>query len=165
MSADIIRWSYIQKDDTAARFKVVYLYNFTRYFEWPTSMREGDFVIATVGTNPGIQGELNKLAKSKMVNNQKIQVKASSSLGDAGKCNILYLLGDNSSMLSEAIKQYRGKGTLVICEKNGMGRAGATINFVIIDNKQEFELNNSSVQKANLKVSAELKQKAKFVYD
>jgi hypothetical protein len=112
-----------------------------------------------------MQGELNKLAKSKMVNNQKIELKAVSSIAEAGKCNMLYLVGDNSSMLADAIKQYKGKGTLVICERNGMGKAGATINFITSENKQAFELNNSSIQKLNLKVSADLKQQAKNVYD
>ncbi|MFN6038564.1 MAG: YfiR family protein [Bacteroidota bacterium] len=165
LSSDVIRWSYIQKDDTAAKVKAVYLYNFTRYFEWPTGMREGNFIITTVGTNAGLQTELSKLAKTKKVNNQSIEVKTSTTIADAGKCNILYLLGDNSSLLADAIKQFKGKGTLVICEKSGMARAGATINFITSDNKQTFELNNGSVQKSNLKVSADLKLLAKTVYE
>ena len=165
MSSDVIQWSYVQKDDTSAKVKAVYLYNFTRYFEWPTSMREGNFVIATIGSNAGLQGELTKLAKAKMVNNQKIELKSAASIGEVGKCNMLYLLGDNSSLLSDAIKHYKGKGTLVICEKMGMAKAGATINFITSENKQTFELNNSSVQKANLKVSADLKLMAKTVYE
>lgn len=165
MSSDVIRWSYTNKDDTTAKVKAVYLYNFTRHFEWPSAMREGNFVIATVGTNTGLQGELTKLSKSKTVNTQKIEIKSVNSVGEAGKCNMLYLVGDNSSLLNEAIKQYKGKGTLVICEKNGMAKAGATINFIVSENKQTFELNNSSVTKCNLKVSSDLKLLAKTVYE
>lgn len=165
MSADVIEYSFIQKDDTNARIKAVYLYNFTRYFEWPGNMREGNFVICTIGSNPGISNELNKMAQQKMVGNQKIELKSAGSLSDAGKCNILYLLGENSALVKEAMSQYKGKGTLVITEKTGMAKAGAVINFVVHDNKQTFELNTASAQKSGLKVSTNLKDLAQSVYD
>lgn len=165
MSADVVEYGYLQKDDTNARIKAVYLYNFTRYFEWPGSMREGNFVICTVGSNAGLASELNKVAQQKMVGTQKIEVKNVATINDAGRCNILYLLGDNSSALKEAMSTYKGKGTLIITEKSGMAKAGAIINFIVHENKQTFELNTATAQKNGLKVSANLKDLAKNVYD
>jgi hypothetical protein len=165
MSFDVVEYSFLQKDDTNARIKAVYLYNFTRYFEWPSNMREGTFVICTIGSNSGLSAELNKMATQKMVGNQKIEIKTASSIGDAGKCNILYLMGDNSSQLKDAMAAYKGKGTLVVTEKTGMGKAGAVINFVVSENKQAFELNTASAQKTGLKVSTNLKDLAQSVYN
>lgn len=165
MSADVVEYGYFQKDDTNAKIKAVYLYNFTRYFEWPGSMREGNFVICTVGSSAGLTAELNKMAQQKMVGNQKIEIKSVASLSEAGKCNILYLIGDNSSVLKEAMGSYKGKGTLIITEKSGMAKAGAIINFIVHENKQAFELNTASAQKSGLKVSTNLKDLAKNVYD
>jgi Fe-S cluster assembly iron-binding protein IscA len=165
MSADIVDYAFIQKDDTNAKIKAVYLYNFTRYFEWPNAMQEGNFVICTVGSNSGLNTELNKLAGQKMVGNQKIEIKTVNSVAEAGKSNIVYLLGDNSSLLKDAMSVYKGKGTLVITEKSGMAKAGAVINFIIQENKQKFELNTSSATKTGLKVSSNLKDLAAVVYE
>ena len=165
VSADVVEWSYFQKDDTNAKIKAVYIYNFTRYFEWPSNKLEGNFVISTVGSNTGLSAELQKLAEKKTVGSQKIELKNVSSLSDAGACNIIYLLGDNSSSLKDAVSKYKGKGTLVICDKAGMAKAGAVINFIIDDNKQTFELNTTSATKVGLKVSGNLKDLAKSVYN
>ena len=165
MSADIVEYNFWQKDDTNAKIKAVYLYNFTRYFEWPANMREGNFVIAMVGANAGLKAELDKMAAQKQVANQKIEIKVVNTLAEAGKCNIVYLIGDNSSNLKDAMKQYSGKGTLVITEKTGMGKAGAVINFIVQENKQKFELNTTSAQKTGLKVSSNLKDLAISVFD
>ena len=100
-----------------------------------------------------------------MVGNQKIELKSAATLADAGKCNIVYLLGDNSSLLKDAVTKYKGKGTLVICEKSGMAKAGAVINFIIDENKQTFELNTTSATKVGLKVSGNLKDLAKSVFN
>jgi hypothetical protein len=164
-SADVVEWSFLQKDDTNAKIKAVYIYNFTRYFEWPSDKREGNFIISTVGSNTGLTSELQKLAEKKMVGNQKIELKSATTLSDAGQCNIVYLIGDNSTLLKDAVTKYKGKGTLVICEKSGMAKAGAVINFIIDDNKQTFELNTASATKVGLKVSGNLKDLAKSVFN
>jgi hypothetical protein len=165
MSFDLVDYNFYQKDDTNAHIKAVYIYNFTRYFEWPSNMREGNFIICTVGTNTGITNELNKLAAQKMVGNQKIEIKSATTISDAGKANMIFLLGENSSLLKDAMNQYKGKGTLVITEKTGMAKAGSVINFIIQENKQKFELNTASAQKTGLKVSSNLKDLAVQVYD
>ena len=67
--------------------------------------------------------------------------------------------------LKDAVTKYKGKGTLVICEKSGMAKAGAVINFIIDENKQTFELNTTSATKVGLKVSGNLKDLAKSVFN
>lgn len=142
--------------DPNAKIKSVFIYHFTRYFEWPESMKTGRFVIEVVGNSNSLQQELTKMAASKQVGNQKIEIKCVTSL-DAGKQpNIVFLLPDASDLLKEAVAKYKGKGSLIITEKRGLARAGATINFVAVDNKQKFEYCKTNAIKAGLKASAEL---------
>jgi Fe-S cluster assembly iron-binding protein IscA len=150
-----------QKDDTNAKIKAVFLYNFTRYFEWPA--KEGNFVITIIGDNPGLVAELNKMAASKMVGSQKIEVQNHQSINSAEKSNILFILPDKSSQLADAMAKYKGKGTLIITEKSGLAKVGATINFIVEENKQKFELNKTAAAKAGLKVGSTLEQLAASV--
>ena len=74
-----------------AHQKAVFLYNFTKYFEWPGKMKSGNFIINVIGNNPSINGELNKMASSKQVGTQKIEIKASTAIDGAIQPHIIFL--------------------------------------------------------------------------
>jgi hypothetical protein len=142
--------------DTNARIKSVFIYNFTRYIEWPADYKSGNFVINMFGSNPSMLTELNNMAKTKTVGTQTIEVKNTTSLDGVGKPHILYVTADAVTSLPDIIAKLKGKSTLVVTEKPGSAKQGAAINFVIVDNRQKFELNQSNAEKFNLKVSSSL---------
>lgn len=165
LSADLVDMSffYQQKDDTGAKIKAVFLYNFTRYFEWPANSG-GNFTITVVGENQGIFNELTKMSTTKMVGTQKLLVKKVGSLKEVENTQILYLLSDKNNLLSDAISKTKGKGTLLVTEKPGAAKDGSAINFIVQENKHEFELNKKSAEKNGLKVSSSLQTLAKTSY-
>jgi len=145
--------SFQQGFDPVAKQKAVFIYNFTRYFEWPEKMKSGNFVIQLVGSNASLSAELNKMAASKQVGNQKLEIKLSSAIDPSVKPHIIFLLPESSDLLKEASSKYKGKGTLIVTEKPGLAKSGAVINFVAVDNKQKFEYSKNNAVKAGLKTS------------
>jgi hypothetical protein len=143
--------------DPVAKGKAIFLYNFTRYFEWPEKMKSGNFIIQVIGSNPNINQELNKMAAVKQVGSQKLEIKANNTIDINMRPHIIYILNDASDVLKEVASKFKGKGALIVTEKNGLARAGAAINFVAIDNKQKFEYNKGNAVAAGLKTSDELK--------
>lgn len=150
----------MQTFDPNAKVKAVFIYNFTRYFEWPDKMKSGNFVIHIIGSNANLNAELNKMASSKQVGNQKLEIKAASSLDASLKPHIIYLLSDASDMLKDVMSKFKGKGALIVTEKTGLAKTGSAINFVVVDSKQKFEYSVSNAKKAGLKTSDELKSLA-----
>lgn len=142
--------------DTNARIKSVFIYNFTRYVEWPADYQTGNFIITMFGTNAAMLAELNTMAKTKTVGAQKIEIRNTTTLDGIGKCNILYVTPDVTTPLSDIIARINGKSILLVTEKQGYALKGAAINFVVVENKQKFELNKANAEKYNLKVSAQL---------
>jgi hypothetical protein len=135
------------------KFHSVFIYNFTKYIQWPATQQSGDFVIAVVGNSP-VFDELSKITVNKMVGTQKIVVKKFGSAGEIDNCQIVFVPGaGNFEAVQEKLKD---KAVLMITEKPGMARKGSGINFVIQDNKWKFELNEAMTQHAGLKVSKEL---------
>lgn len=153
-----------QQYDTNAKVKAVYLYNFTRYFEWPESMKDGNFVIQVVGSNNNLNQELSKLAATKQVGNQKIEIRSTANVDYSAKSHILFLLPEVSANFNEISSKMKGKNTLIITEKAGLAKAGASINFVVVDNKVKFEYNKSTTAKSGLKSNDEIKNLAVAVY-
>lgn len=133
----------------------IFIYNFTKYIEWPASYNTGDFVIGILGQSP-LTKELTNLSKSKKVGNQPIAVKKFQNVGEISKCNILFVPANKSSEINDITNKLKGKSTLIIAEKKGMAKKGAGINFVIINSKQRFELNKANILKYNLKFSPRL---------
>ena len=146
--------------DPVAKGKAIFIYNFTRYFEWPEKMKSGSFIIHVIGSNANINQELNKMAAVKQVDGRKMEIKSSTSLDLTLKPHIIYLLNDASDLLREAVSKYKGKGALIITEKSGLAKLGSAINFVAVDNKQKFEYNKSNAVSAGLKTSEDLKSLA-----
>lgn len=104
------------------------------------------------------------MSRTKKVANQDFEIQAYKSISEIDdKVHILYVPDDESPKLKEAIKKLTGKSTLIVTESPGLSTQGAGINFVIVDNRQKFELNKSNVERQNLKVSKSLEDLALVV--
>lgn len=149
-----------QSEEANAKIKAIYIYNFTKYIEWPEDYRQGNFVVGVYGTNLPLINELNKMAASKMVGSQKFEIKSLSSAAEASNCHIIYILSDNSTQLPDVLGKIKGKSALVVTDKAGLATKGSAINFVIVESKQKIELNRSNIEKYKLKVASTLVEMA-----
>jgi hypothetical protein len=152
-------YNNLQAQNTDYRFHSVFIYNFTKYIQWPAEYQTGEFVIAVLGDSP-IFHELEKMAMNKTVGIQKIVIKRYKSMKEVNNCHILFVPSANNNHFESVQEKLKGKHTLIITEKTGMAQKGSGINFVLQDNKWKFELNESATQSAGLKVSKELAQMA-----
>ena len=144
------------KDDTNARVKAVFLYSFTKYIEWPDNYQEGNFVITVYGGSASLITELKNITSTKTLGTQKFEIKSASSIDAIGKTHILVIPQESTYKINEILARIKGKSTLLVTEKSGMAKQGSAINFVVVDNKQKFELNKSNAERYNLKVSSNL---------
>jgi hypothetical protein len=142
-----------------AKIKAIYIYNFTKYVEWPPESKSGNFVVGISGTSATLFGELNKMASTKKVGSQTIEIINLGASSDAAKCHIVYV-ANNSNLLPDIISKVKGKNTLIVTENSGLTKQGAGISFVLVDSKQKIELNKANIESHNLKVANSLEQMA-----
>jgi hypothetical protein len=141
--------------DPNAKIKVIFIYNFTKYIEWPSTYKQGDFLIGVLGST-SLLPDLENLAKTKTIGSQKCVVKSFATVKDIQKCHILFIPTEKSDELENVLKKIKGMSTLVVTEKEGLARKGSVINFVNVENKQKFELNKTNASKKGLIVSSNL---------
>ncbi|MBL4623610.1 MAG: YfiR family protein [Flavobacteriales bacterium] len=144
-----------QNYDTNAKMKAVFVYNFTRYIEWPEEYKQGNFVIGLLGETP-ITAEIDKVAATKKAVNQTIEIKKFNSLSDISECHILYVASSNSGDLSAALQKTKGRSTLVITEQDGLAVKGAGISFKVVNNRQKFEINKRNIENRKMIVGSAL---------
>ncbi len=141
--------------DTNSKMKAIFIMNFTKLIEWPVSYREGNFVVGVIGDSP-LYTELTKMAKTKKVVNQSLEIKKFLAVQDIRKCHILFVSENKSQDITSVVKKVKPNSTLIITSKQGLVDKGSGINFIVKNNRQKFELNKKNVEKYKLKVSSNL---------
>ncbi len=138
-----------------SKIKAIFLYNFTKYIEWPASYKQGEFVIGILGSSPLVT-ELEKMALKSKVGTQSFVIKKFKDVSDITSCHMLYISNSKTGSMEAAINKLKKTSTLVISECGGCAKKGSAINFVSVDNKQRFELNKTNAGKFGLQVSSNL---------
>ena len=157
ISADWVRMPIVQDPNNSnSKIKATFIYNFTKYIDWPEKYKEGNFVIGVLGTTP-FYNDLTALLTKKSVGKQIFEIKSFTNVESiSGNCHILFIPVANSGMMPDVLKKMKGKNTLIVTEKSGLAKQGSGINFVVDNNKQRFELNKANIEKYDLKVSSTL---------
>lgn len=137
------------------KFKALFMYNFTKYIEWPQNKQSGDFVIGVVGGSPIID-ELNAIAQRKTVGSQAIKVKQISATDDVTKMHIVYVPEGKSDDADALVGKVKGKGVVLITDKPGFAQSKSGINYIKQDGKPKFEVSNKHLSEEGVKVSAQL---------
>ncbi len=143
-------------EKTQMQIQTLYVYNFTKYFIWPPECNSGDFILGVLGESKILE-EFTKMAQLKNVNGRRISVRKYATPADIEKdCHILYIPYECSHLLSEVLNAVKGS-TLIISNKEGLGKFGSTVNFIAKDGKPVFEINIDGVEKRKLKCAQQLK--------
>jgi hypothetical protein len=136
--------------------KALFIYNFTKYIEW---QGESDFQVFTIGVykKSDILDPLKAISSSKKIQNKKIIVKQINESNENTSFQILFL-PDFTSKESyvNLLKNLPRKNLLIISESKKLFDSGTGINFLIQENKIKFEINLSSIENAELKISSQL---------
>jgi hypothetical protein len=135
------------------------VFNFTRYVQWPDQAGSGEFVIGVIGNNE-VYNTLNAWYGGKPRQSKTYVIKKFNSAAEVTDCHVLYIDKSKSSEFDAVNNKLKGKGTLMITDKNGLGEKGSGINFKTVDNKLKFELNQKAIEASNLKVSGALSSMA-----
>ena len=138
--------------------KAKFIYNFTKFFEWPMEERTGDFIIGVLGSS-NMYNELNKFATGKKVTYQNIVVKKFKNADEVTNCHILFVSSYKSKDIS-GIESKTGQYTLIISDFKGAINKGSAINFVLVGNKLKYDFSSANTLKYGLKFSSKIQEMA-----
>lgn len=135
------------------------VFNFLKYVQWPDHTGSGEFVIGVVGNND-VYSTLSTWYAGKPRGSKTYVIKKFNSASEVQDCHVVFIDKSRSGEFDAINSRVKGKGTLVITDKNGLGVRGSGINFKTVDNKLKFELNQKAIETSNLKVSGALSSMA-----
>jgi hypothetical protein len=152
--------AFLQAQELDSRITSMFVFNFTKYIEWPAGSLGEKFIIGVVG-NPGLTTGLNKIVGSRTAAGKPILVKPidKNAVQDAGSCQILIFGSGSAGLMKSFTEALQGKHILLVTEKEAGLRKGVGINLILDEDddfKTKFMLNKTAIETAGLKVSSSL---------
>jgi hypothetical protein len=135
------------------------VFNFIKYVQWPDHDVTGEFVIGVVGNND-VYTTLTAWYGGKAKGNKTYVIKKFANASEVTDCHLVYIDKSKSGEFEAINNKVKGKGTLVVTDRPGLGQKGSCINFKTVEDKLRFELNQQAVEASNLKVSGALSSMA-----
>ncbi|MBS1559952.1 MAG: YfiR family protein, partial [Bacteroidetes bacterium] len=87
---------------------------------------------------------------------KKYAVKKLADPSEAATCSVVYIGKNKSRDFDNVRNAVSGKSVLTITDSFNLGKKGSCINFVVMDEKLRFEINQASMSNVNLKVAGRL---------
>ncbi|HEV8579352.1 MAG TPA: YfiR family protein [Thermoanaerobaculia bacterium] len=142
---------------TEYELKAAFLYNFTKFVEWPAAAFHDDrssLRLCVLGEDP-FGGSLQAIAKEEVAG-RKVTVLRSDLLSDPSGCQILFVSRSEEGRLTAILEAVRDAPVLTVGEMEGFLEVGGIINFILQGSKVRFEINQESAERAGIKISSKL---------
>ena len=137
------------------KFEALFIYNFTKYIEWPGENQSSEFVITVLG-NDDIIHELESISSRMRANNKPIVIKKATSALAIPPTQILFVPKEKSSEIPQVLESIKNRNILLITQKTNACNLGAALNFISKGGNLSFELNRENIEKYGLKVNSQL---------
>jgi hypothetical protein len=142
--------------------KAAFLYNFTKFIEWPPSNPiSGDFIIGIFGDDP-FGRVIDDQTRGKTVNGHEIQIRRLKEPGDAKHCQIVFVTSTDKKKNQELLDATNSSPVLTVGETKDFLDQGGVIGFAMNDNHVGVIVNNTAAVAKGFKVSAKLLSLAKI---
>lgn len=147
------------------QIKAAFLFNFAKFVEWPS----GSFApapaplrICVLGRDP-FGAELRHIVDEKTVNGRRFEIDYVVEVRASRTCHILFIASSEKIRAPQILEMLRGASALTVGDSEGLVQQGVMINFVLDDNRVQFEVNRKAIEVAGLKISSKLLSVAKLV--
>lgn len=156
--------AYAQPSPLEYQVKAAFLYQFSKFVEWPPqAFRTSQYTICIGMVNGGPMAGALQSIEGKETKGRRVVVKRFNTPEELEFCHILYISSAMAGRLTEILDQLKGTSTLTVSDISGFAQRGGMINLITVDDKIQFEINVGAAERANLQISSHLLRLARIV--
>jgi YfiR/HmsC-like len=145
--------------------KAAFLFNFTKFVEWPDSSFNSPqvpIVIGIIGEDP-FGDSLTRIVAGQKVQGRAIVITKYRRGDDLRRCHILFISASERQHSALILAGLQGAGVLTVSDIDGFAEAGGVMQFVMQENRVRFVVNLGAATQGKLRVSAKLLALAQVV--
>lgn len=148
--------AYADNIEFEYRVKSAFLYNFTKFIEWPApEATRSDFVMCVAG-NSQFHAKLMETVGNQQSNNKPIRFSFLQHPGEARNCQLVFLGFADHERLSDWVDSMSELAVLTVSDEQDFINVGGMIQFIIVDGKIRFDINQSAAKSLRIKMSSKL---------
>lgn len=153
-----VLWPWTAQAQVASEYdiKAAFLYNFTKFVEWPASTFEDErssFRICILGEDPF--GKSLRDIAVEPVAGRKITLVGMANLKPES-CHVLFISRSERSRMPQILQDLGDAPVLTVADTSGFLEEGGIINFVLEGSKVRFQINQEAAERAGIKISSKL---------
>jgi hypothetical protein len=158
--------SQVNHAEAASEYQVkaAFLYNFTKFVEWPADFfpsADAPIVIGVLG-DPQFADVVAQTIRGQTINGRKLVSKRLEG-DDTSGCQVIFMGAVEKKRIAKALDKLKDSSVLTVGETEGFAQSGGVIGFLVENNKVGFEINAGSARQKRLKISSQLLKLAKHV--
>jgi hypothetical protein len=143
---------------TEYEVKATYLYNFSRFVEWPATAvwaKGASFEICVLGQDP-FGAALNAILANETIAGKSVVARTIVGPEDVANCRVVFISSSEDRRLKQILATLGDASVLTVSDLPEFTRRGGMVQFVLEDNRVRFEVNLATAQHAGLTLSSEL---------
>ena len=143
---------------TEYEVKATYLYNFSRFVEWPdkvTQAHSDSFSICVLGADP-FGPALNAMLADETIAGKSVQAKRIPTPQDAVNCRVLFISSSENTRLKQILATLGDASVLTVSDLPEFTQRGGMVQFILEGSRVRFEVNLATAEHAGLTLSSEL---------
>lgn len=140
------------------QIKALYLFNFTKYVEWPvpaTGTNTAPFIIG-ISEAAEVKSDLLEITRGKLILGREIVVRTIRTAQDVQVCQLVFIGTADKRRIAELLQRAQDAAVLTVGDAEGFLALGGMVNFVRQEDKLRLEIGLDTVQRARLVMSAKL---------
>ena len=142
--------------------KAGYLYNFSKYVDWPDGAVGTKFVFCIVGDDP-FEGRLDQVVAGKTTRDGKPMEVKKVGADEVKSCQIAFVSKSEKLHIATILVAAKGANVMTVADFSSFAESGGVAGFRLEDTKVKVDLNMVAANHAALKVSGKLQQVANLV--
>ena len=145
--------------------KAVFLYNFSRFVEWPASAfanATAPLVVGVFGHDP-FGRQLDEVVRGESVAGRPLIVRRVETLAEANACHILFIHQSESAQLEKLLAAIDHNSVLTVSDLPGATQHGVMIRLVTEDGRIRMRIDVEAARAAHLTLSSNLLRAAQIV--
>ena len=145
--------------------KAAFLFNLSKFVEWPASAFAGAddaIVIGILGEDP-FEGRLQQTVEGKIVGGRRFRIRYVKADRDAQACHIVFISHSEKDRLAQIAERLRGSPTLSVSDVGPFAELGGVLHFDLDGRRVRLVINPEAAKGAGLKLSAKLLNLARIV--
>jgi hypothetical protein len=140
---------------TEYEVKATYLYNFSRFVEWPAQAQSDSFAICVLGDNP-FGPALKATVAQETISGKSVVAKEVPAPQDAMSCRVLFISSSEDKRLKGILISLGTASVLTVSDLPNFAQRGGMVQFILEGNRVRFEVNSATAERAGLTLSSEL---------